>query len=438
MDLYYTGGMHWVYADDQSNIGYSGYTRIPVREQLDAAHPPVTWLPGDGGYEWVEEAEGFESLDSDYIPWVYNPASGWIVTANNDPGGVMEDNDALNGPAYLSGMYDLGTRAFQASRQIEEALEGDSPDFETAQAVQLDTLSRPAERLLPFLSEAAKRRPDLVTSRMQEALDLLEAWDYRCEVEEVAPTLFHGWMIVFVRQMFDDVEGGLFGELLLGDLPPAVGQFLIKTAVYFLETTAEDIDALDAGEMAFPSISGTDFFDDESTEERETRDELLLESLDTSLDELATMLANLGADGDDMTTWAWGVAHTVRLEDPAAALVPEASSERYPMNGSLYTFQVGDFDLLHDGQLPERFDASNISSNRFVFEMKPGEIRGVAILPGGQAEQPGSPYHNDQLAEFADETYRPLRFYPDEIAEGLVETWLLPAGYPETGSITIE
>jgi len=73
-----------------------------------------------------------------------------------------------------------------------------------------------------------------------------------------------------------------------------------------------------------------------------------------------------------------------------------------------------------------------------LFEMKPGEIRGMAILPGGQIEQPGSAHHNDQLAEFTNETYRTLRFYPDEVAEGLEETWSLPAGFPLTGTITIE
>ena len=440
VDHYSSGGMHWLFADDQSNIGYTGYTVVPVREQLDAANPPVSWLPGDGGYEWVADpngSHGFESLGRDDIPWVYNPEAGWIVTANNDPGGVMQDNDPMNEGVYLSGMYDLGSRAFQASRRIEQSLEAGRLDFDEVLDMQLDTLSRPAERLLPFLSKAAERRPDLITGRMQQALDLLEAWDYRCDVERVEPTLFHGFMIVFLREMFSDEADGLFGELLLVDTPPPVGQFLLKTAVHFLEATDADIDAIDAGEMIFPSASETNFFDNEGTVVRETRDELLLGSLSSSLDELEVMLANLGANGDDLTTWTWGTAHSLRLDDPAASLVPDASSERYPMNGSLYTFQVGEFDLLHDGKLPERFDALNISSNRFVFEMKPGELRGMAILPGGQDEQPGSPHHNDQLAEFVGETYRTLRFYPDEIAEGLEETWKLPAKFPESGSITV-
>jgi penicillin amidase len=440
IDQYHTGGIHWLFADDQANIGYTGYTLLPVREQLDPNHPPVTWLPGSEGYEWVEDPEGplgFATVPREDVPWSFNPERGWIVTANNDPGAVMEDNDPLNDPVYIAGMYDLGARAYQASRRIEEALSG-RPDFDDAIDIQLDSSSRPAERLLPFLFQAATRRPDLVTAPAQQALDILAAWDYRCGVDAVAPTLFHGFMIVFLREMFDDVEGGILGELLLGDTPPAVGQFLLKTAIHFLEETDAHIDAIDAGEMAFPSASGADFFDDDRSEVRETRDQLLLVSLAKALDELSPMLANLGADGDDMTTWTWGTAHTVRLDDPAAVVVPEASSERYPMNGSLYTFQAGDFDLLHDGQLPERFDAANISSNRFVFEMIPGAIRAAAILPGGQSEQPDSPHHNDQLAEFVDGTYRTLRYYPDEVAEGLEETWSVPADYPRSGGISVD
>jgi penicillin amidase len=442
IDGYYTGGIHWVYAGDDGQIGYTGYTDLPIREQLDRTAPPVTLLPGDGDYEWVDAEDGavspYQTVPRKDVPWVLNPERGWIVTANNDPAALVVDNDPLNDPVYFSGFYDTGNRAFQASRRIEEILAERKLTFEDARDIQLDTLSRAAENLLPWLFEAAEARPDLVDARQQQALDLLTTWNLHCDRDLVAPTLAHAWMAILVRDTLSDVEGGLFAEIVLNDLGYGAGQLMLKMIGYWLEATGDDIAAIDAGEMPFPSASGTNFFDDERTEVVETRDELLLSSLDNSLDSLSRMLGDLGADPDDMTTWTWGVAHTLTLEDPAAVVLPEASSETVGMSGGLYTVQIGDFDLLEDGDLPERFDALNISSNRFLIEMVPGAVRAEAILPGGQAEQPGSPFHNDQLQEYIDGAYRPLRYYPDEIEEGLVETWSVPAGFPIRGEITVE
>ena len=44
----------------------------------------------------------------------------------------------------------------------------------------------------------------------------------------------------------------------------------------------------------------------------------------------------------------------------------------------------------------------------------------------------------EQVAEFTAGTYRTLRFYPDEITEGLVETWSVPVDYAQGGAITVE
>ncbi len=238
--------------------------------------------------------------------------------------------------------------------------------------------------------------------------------------------------------MYSDTSDGLFGELLLRDLSPAVGQVVLESAIHFLDATADDIDAVEAMEKAFPSATGENDFDDLTTPHRETRDELLISALGTALVELTEMLGHLGADPDDMDTWLWGVAHSIQLADPAAVVLPESSSERLSMPGGLYTFQISDFEWLEEGKLPERFDSENISSNRFLFEMTPGAINAEAILPGGQSERPDSPHHNDQLREFTENRYRPLRYYDEEIDAALEQTWHFPVGFPFEGTIEVE
>jgi len=437
---YFTGGMHWLYGDDTGMIGYTGYTAIPVREQLDTTTPPVVLMPGDGDYEWVADDDGeypFEIVAFEDVPWVASPSAGYLVTANNDPSGTMVDNNPLNDHVYLSGLYDLGGRAYQATRRIDTLLAERKATLDDVKDIQLDTLSRPAERMLPYLHEAAVRRPDLVSAEQWAALDLLAAWDYRCDSDDAAATLFHGFMLVFVRDLLSDHESGLLGEMLFTELDSSAGGVFVETAVHMLDVTADDIDALDAGTASFPSATGYDFFDDEGTPQRETRDELLLTSLDKALDELAVMMDGLGSDPDDPATWTWDIAHSIQLDDPGEVALQGSSSERLSLPGGLYTFNIADFPWFHEGALPERFDAINISSNRFVFELVPGAIRGEAILPGGQSDHAGSAHHNDQLLEYTRGEYRPLAFYRSDIEAQLEQTWELEAGYGAGGELTV-
>ena len=69
-----------VYADTQGNIGWIAGGRSPLRPTWDGLMP----VPGDGRHEWA----GF--LKDEELPQVYNPAKGWLATANemNLPSGL--------------------------------------------------------------------------------------------------------------------------------------------------------------------------------------------------------------------------------------------------------------------------------------------------------------------------------------------------------------
>src|SRR5690606_40810112 len=71
--------LNLVYADTKGDIGWSAAGRTPVRPNWDGLMP----VPGDGRYEWA----GF--LPKAEHPRLYNPASGWVASANqmNHPEG---------------------------------------------------------------------------------------------------------------------------------------------------------------------------------------------------------------------------------------------------------------------------------------------------------------------------------------------------------------
>lgn len=393
---YYTGGMHFVFADADGRIGYDSTTDLPIRETVDPDSPPVTLLPGQGGAEWVADDSqpgGFAKVPRDLIPHILDPADGILVSANNDPVGQTDDNAPFDAPVYISGIFDIGTRAWQPRRMLEDLAAQGPIAFDAMVQVQLDTTTRLGATLVPFVLDAAQRRPDLVTGDVATAVDLLADWDFRCEVDQVQPTLFHAWLAVFVRTVLGD-ENDLVASVMLDQLDARLGLVVSKFVLRWLTETADDIDAIEAGALPFPSESGRNFFDDRDTDQLETRDEVILTSLADAIDELRLVMGALGADEDDLATWTWGTVHVLYLEDPALA---EASSEILPKPGGLYTVDVGDHDWLVDGQLPDRYWTDNAPSNRFVFELDPAGFTTWMTLPGGQSERPDSPFHNSLL-----------------------------------------
>jgi penicillin G amidase len=73
---YWGPGQNFVYADKGGNIGYQAGGRVPIRRVFDGDLP----LDGaSGNFEW----DGY--IPFERMPSVYNPASGIVATANQDP-----------------------------------------------------------------------------------------------------------------------------------------------------------------------------------------------------------------------------------------------------------------------------------------------------------------------------------------------------------------
>ena len=63
-----------IYADVDGNIGYQTPGKLPIRGAGDGSMPQPGW---DSAYDW----QGFIPFDE--LPTSFNPAEGYIVTANN-------------------------------------------------------------------------------------------------------------------------------------------------------------------------------------------------------------------------------------------------------------------------------------------------------------------------------------------------------------------
>jgi len=168
-------GQNFVYADVDGNIGYQATGMLPVRKNFDGDVP----LAGSsGGFEW----DGF--IPFDQLPSSYNPARGWIVTANQNP-------FPENYPYRVSGEFGAPYR----SREIRDRLlarAGWKP--QEMLGVQKDVYSA-FLRFLAVHIVAAYDRKKPAKPELAEAVRLLRPWNGQMEKQTPAPlviTLAYG------------------------------------------------------------------------------------------------------------------------------------------------------------------------------------------------------------------------------------------------------
>jgi acyl-homoserine lactone acylase PvdQ len=273
------------------------------------------------------------------------------------------------------------------------------------QQLQADTYSLMAQHLIPFVDKAAARRPELVTGSLVEGVALLSGWNRYADDNAGASLLFHTWLPFLFEDMFGDET---FAELF-DDLDNNYTNMLCRPVIFFLETTDANIDDIEAGREPFPSVSGLNYFDNQSTDAKETRDEIVLGSLAKAVDFLIPL------HGEDLSAWTWSANHTITFTDRASAWIPEASSGPYPVNGGYFTVDVAEFRITRGGELEKVFDVSNAPSQRTLYSLEPGNIEVRDIMPGGITESPDSEWFMSQAPDYLANRYRVRPFYYDDV-----------------------
>jgi penicillin amidase len=165
---------NWVLADRDGNIGYQQSGLLPDRRH-SGLFPAPAW---DGERVWRG------TVPADRLLSVLNPDDGIIVTANNDlnpPGGPL----AVNLPM---GSYRVD--------RIRTLLAGrDDHDDESMASIQLDLVSRQAERLMAVWRPLL---PDTLAGR------LLAGWDCRYDTSSRGATLFEAVYHELLRRVCGD------------------------------------------------------------------------------------------------------------------------------------------------------------------------------------------------------------------------------------------
>lgn len=158
-------GQNLAYADVDGHIGYQCTGRYPVRRAGDGTQPAPGWTDSHEWEGWVP----FEEL-----PWSKDPERGYLVTANNRP----HDESY---PHLIGNDFHAPHRAARIAERIEEI---ERHTVDTGRAIQLDTVSRPARRVLSLLRERGEHGFDPWDGDMRA--DSTEAAVFNLWVQEVA------------------------------------------------------------------------------------------------------------------------------------------------------------------------------------------------------------------------------------------------------------
>ena len=343
---------NFVYADVEGNIGYQSPGRIPIRASGDGSSPVPGWA---GEYEWVDY------IPFDELPRAFNPPEGYIVTANN----------AVVGPDYpylLTNDWAPGYRA----RRIVELLEADaSISLADIQTMQGNVSPVWAEDVLPYLLVL----PATGSDRQAEALELLRAWDRRAVRDSAATALFEAFRLHLVDLTFGDE----LGEQLLDKARSSAGVALV-------DLLADE---------------SSPWFDDVTTPEVETRDEILLRALDEAVEELTETL------GWDVTRWHWSDLHTATFENQSlgkSGIAPvEAIFNRGPVavDGTIATINNTGYSLNNP------YTVKTVPSYRQIVDLD-DLSRSVSMHTTGQSGHPFHLHYDDMIDPWRNIEYHPM------------------------------
>jgi len=192
------GMQNVVYADVDGNIGYYSHANVPYRSYLTPWPVNVPVL-GSGEMDWDSDSTGKTKWRTTF-PEAYNPTSGFIVTANNDPLGYTLNRDLSQD--YWGSTWDAGSRAQRITEMIQAKLGRIAlTDVEDMQYDHKDLLG------LKFIKFLKEQVPATInpSREYQEARSALINWDGLVTRDKREPVISEMWQRAMAAEHFKEL-----------------------------------------------------------------------------------------------------------------------------------------------------------------------------------------------------------------------------------------
>ena len=348
-----------VYADVAGNIGFRVVGQVPIRSQGRGLLPQ----PG-----WTSETRWDGYIPMRELPALFNPADGYIATANH--------RVESEGYPY---MIALDVAPPYRMERIVELLSAGSPfTVEDFQEMQIDWYNPHAARRLPGWVDALSVKIDELSEAEQQALALLKTWseDPVNLPELAAPAIFQQWYLELMEEIFQEKMGGTLYQQFIGN------DYLAYNATEYL---------LEKGDSAW--------FDGDF-------EALLLCSYRRTV---ARLMQQLGKKPEQ---WQWQKLQTITFEN-VLGQVPLLGSlvnrGPYPYGGDHMTVGRAAYALA------DPFKVNSVAGLRFIAVMEKGAVRARAVIAGGQSGHLLSPHYDDQIESWLAGNYYDLFFDKDAL-----------------------
>lgn len=379
-----------IYADIDGNIGYQTPGNVPIRAEGHSGLLPVDGTTDQ--YEW----KGYIPFDD--LPRAYNPARGYIATAN-EAVVPLEYYDQLraklgeqfgeNSNYFISQEWAYGYRA----QRIEEMIQAIAPHtIETIQSIQGDNKIIGAEEIAPFLKDL-----DLGEAKYNEARDWMLNWNYQMSMDSQQAGLYAYFWVRLGEDLFRDQTGDTIG--------PDEGD----QGMWTVYTLAQQPD--------------NQWWDDvTTTDNTETRDDIFIRAFKEAYDQIVK------ERGDNRENWQWGKLHTATfVSNPLGQSgidVIENMVNRGPVEtaGGPDIVNATGWDYGSGG-----FSVQWLPSMRMIVDLH-DLSQSLTMHTTGQSGHPFSPHYADMIESWRNIEYHPMLWTRDQVDKAAANRLTLVPG----------
>ncbi|MGW8482540.1 penicillin acylase family protein [Microbacterium sp. NPDC055903] len=361
-----------IYADVEGNIGYQTPGRLPIRGAGDGWLPQPGW---DSAYDWT----GFIPFEE--LPVSYNPASGYIVTANN---AIVDDDYAY----FLSRDWDDGYRAARIVDLIEQRSAAAPLTTDDMSAIQMDSEMWFGKRLATVMADVP-----VEDAGTRDAVDLLRSWDAQNAASSAGAAYANVLWSNLVQNVFANHAEPL----------PIDGQARLFTVVSAMLDDPSD-----------PLWTNEEL-------DVEGMDEMLALSAEQAYDELSAR------QGDVVERWNWGDLHAITLTSDTLGSSGIAPIELL-FNRGPYRVSGGASVVNATGwELGESYATTTVPSMRMVVDLADLDASTWIHLTGTSGHAFHAHY-TDQTEDWAAGRQRAWAFSADAVDTAAVDTLVLQPG----------
>ena len=361
-----------LYADIDGNIGYQMPGNVPVRAKGDGTIPVPGWT---GEYDW----KGYIPFEE--LPSIYNPESGYIITANNK---VVSPNY----PYLITTDWDYGFRAARIEEMITGA--GHPISIDDFKQFQGDNVNMNAKGMIDILATVSLPE-DAAALRDKYLL----TWDYH-ESAGVSPALYEAFWWSLVESTFKD-------EAIPEDQQPVGGSRTYEIMRHLVQQ---------------PNSA---WWDDKSTPDvTETRDDIFAKAFVKAL----SCEECVAKFGKDVNKWDWSVLHSATFRNGTLGKSGISLIENIFNRGPVPTTGGESIVNATGWDIYDSFEVNWLPSMRMIVDLSNLE-NSQTVHTTGQSGHAYHPHYFDMAPMWAGLQYYPMNWGDEQVAKAAASTLIL-------------